>query len=182
MYQRFKYVCFCVLMCILVLNPLSSRAPSSPVKKKISQMYPLRTDPIWFHLRPNSADYFVWISENCDRTLRRILVLQGISVFFWRRRRRRNICWLYSRRNQTASRTTEVKRGIENGHLEVEEIDNASDVDVFLDQEESKEYNSNRISEEEEVINTVNRSSTLSEINVKPFSIPHGPTKHFFNL
>lgn len=74
-----------------------------------------------------------------------------------------------------------MKRGIENGHLEVEEIDNASDVDVFLDQEEGQEYNSNR-SSEEEVINTVNRSSTLSEINVKPFSIPHGPTKDFFNL
>ena len=75
-----------------------------------------------------------------------------------------------------------MKRGIENGHLEVEEIENASDVDVFLDQEEGKEYNSNRSSEEEEVINTVNQSSTLSEINVKPFSIPHGPTKDFFNL
>lgn len=72
-----------------------------------------------------------------------------------------------------------MKRGIENGHLEVEEIDNASDVDVFLDQEEGKEYNSNITSEEEEVINTVNRSSTLSEINVKPFLFPMAQQKIF---
>jgi len=75
-----------------------------------------------------------------------------------------------------------VTRGIENGHLEVEEIDNASDVDAFLDEEEGTEYNSNQSSEEEEVTNSVNRSSTLSEINVKPFSITHSPTKDFFNL
>ena len=79
----------------------------------------------------------------------------------------------------------------ENGDLEVEEIDNASDVDVFVEEEEGKEYNSNQSSEEEEATDAVHWSSTLSEINVEPFSIPHGPTKDlgpnikskdFFNL
>ena len=71
-----------------------------------------------------------------------------------------------------------MKRGIiccrrhnsssENGDLEVEEIDNASGVDVFVDEEEG---------EEEDATNAVHWSSTLSEINVEPFFIPHGPTK-----
>ena len=51
----------------------------------------------------------------------------------------------------------------ENGDLEVEEIDNASGVDVFVD--------------EEDVTNPVHWSSTLNEINFKPFFIPHGRTK-----
>ena len=42
----------------------------------------------------------------------------------------------------------------DNGDLEVEEIDNPSDVDVFVDEEEGKEYNSDQSSEEEEATNT----------------------------
>ena len=77
----------------------------------------------------------------------------------------------------------------ENGDLEVEEIDNGSDVDAFIDEEEGEEYSSDQSSEEEEATNAVHWSSTVSEINVEPFAIAHGPTKDlgpnakdFFNL
>ncbi|XP_068723649.1 piggyBac transposable element-derived protein 4-like [Montipora capricornis] len=72
-----------------------------------------------------------------------------------------------------------------------EEIDSPSDVDVFVDEEEGEENDSEQSSEEQEATNAVHWSSTLSEINVEPFSIPHGPTKDlgpnakskgFFNL
>ena len=95
------------------------------------------------------------------------------------------------RRKEVSSVGEENNSSSENGDLEVEEIDNASDVDVFVEGEEAKEYNINQSSEEEEATNAVHWSSTLSEINVEPFSIPHGPTKDlgpnvkskdFFNL
>ena len=65
----------------------------------------------------------------------------------------------------------------ENRDLEVEEINNASGVNVFVDEEEGKKYNSDLRSGEEEATNAVHWSSNLSEINVEPSSIPHGPKK-----
>ncbi|XP_068726589.1 uncharacterized protein [Montipora capricornis] len=94
---------------------------------------------------------------------------------------------------QEQQRRNEISVGEENNSSSEngEEIDSASDVDVFVDEEEGEENDSDQSSEEEEATNAVHWSSTLSGINVKPFSIPHGPTKDlgpnakskdFFNL
>ena len=84
------------------------------------------------------------------------------------------------RRREVLSVGKDDNSSSESGDLEVEEIDNASDVDVFVDEEEGEEYSSDQSSEEEEATNAVHWSSTLSEINVEPFAIAHGPTKDFF--
>jgi len=81
------------------------------------------------------------------------------------------------RRKEVLSVGEDDNSSSENGDLEVKEIDNASDVDVFVDKEEGEEYSSDQSSEEEEATNAVHWSSTLSEINVEPFAIAHEPTK-----
>ena len=143
---------------------------------------------IIFHLRSSSADYFgavilyeLLTTAMDSRASRDFLlssdeegedeIFAGFTV--------EEIAQLQEqqRRKEVLSVGEDDNSSSENGDLEVEEIDNASDVDIFVDEEEGEEYSSDQSSEEEEGTDAVQWSSTLSEINVEPFAIAHGRQK-----